>query len=160
MFTGVPSPFPPLVSPRFLFFMNFSPTLYYLLYFKANETGAMWRYNCQSRTEHKWKDKIEMQNMQVNYSPKSLNRAMSRISTPLSSQNVLDCAQRTIKCSHIGYSWICILSLLATLIHQHNDSLLCKSIPEIVQRRKGDSREVLVMHLNVNSIRRMINKER
>ena len=30
MFTGVFSAFPPLVSPRFFFFANFSPALYYL----------------------------------------------------------------------------------------------------------------------------------
>ena len=29
MFTGVLSPFPPLVSPRFFFFVNFSPAPYY-----------------------------------------------------------------------------------------------------------------------------------
>ena len=30
MFTGVPSPFPPPVSPRFFFIVNFFPALYYL----------------------------------------------------------------------------------------------------------------------------------
>jgi len=69
--------------------------------------------------------------------------------------------------SNTGYSWICNLCLIATLPvdlsfdsdfsegdmpDQHNDLLLCKSVPEIVQRRMKDYREILMMHLNVNSL--------
>ena len=68
--------------------------------------------------------------------------------------------------SNMGYSWICDLCLLATLsvdlsfssdfyetdvANQHNDVVLCKTGPEVVQRRKKESREILVIHLNVNS---------
>lgn len=42
------------------------------------------------------------------------------------------------------------------MLGRHNDLLLCKSVPEIVQRRKKDSREILVMHLNVNSLQNKV----
>ena len=39
---------------------------------------------------------------------------------------------------------------------QYNDLLLYKSVPEIVQRRMKDCREILMMHLNVNSLQSKI----
>ena len=77
--------------------------------------------------------------------------------------------------SNMGYSWICDLCLLATLPadlsfssdfsesvveNRRNDVILCKSVPEVVQRRKKDSREILVMHLNVNSLQNKIEEVR
>lgn len=73
--------------------------------------------------------------------------------------------------SIIGYSLTCYLCLIATLpvdlsFHsyfsesdtpdQHNDLLLCKAVPEIVQQRKKDYREILMMNLNVNSLQNKI----
>lgn len=77
--------------------------------------------------------------------------------------------------SNMGYSWICDLCLLATLPadlsfssdfsesvveNRRNDEILCKSVPEVVQQRKKDSREILVMHLNVNSLQNKIEEVR
>ena len=77
--------------------------------------------------------------------------------------------------SNMGYSWICDLCLLATLPadlsfssdfsesvveNRRNDVILCKSVPEVVKRRKKDSREILVMHLNVNSLQNKIEEVR
>ena len=44
--------------------------------------------------------------------------------------------------------------------NRHNDVVLCKSVPEVMQRKKKDSREILVMHLNVNSLQNMIEEVR
>ena len=77
--------------------------------------------------------------------------------------------------SNMGYSWICDLCLLAILPadlsfssdfsesvveNRRNDEILCKSVPEVVQQRKKDSTEILVMHLNANSLQNKIEEVR
>ena len=44
--------------------------------------------------------------------------------------------------------------------NRRNDEILCKSVPEVVQQRKKDSRKILVMHLNVNSLQNKIEEVR
>lgn len=112
--------------------------------------------------------------MPANYSPTSPNRTVRCQECQLPYH--LKCSGLNTKNylqmqSNMGYSWICDLCLLATLpvnlsfssdfsessvANRHNDVVLCKSVPEVVQRRKKDSREIMVMHLNVNSLQNKI----
>ena len=116
--------------------------------------------------------------MPANYSPKSPNRTVRCQECQLPYH--LKCSGLNTKNylqmqSNMGYSWICDLCLLATLpvdlsfssdfsesdvANRHNDVVLCKSVPEVMQRKKKDSREILVMHLNVNSLQNMIEEVR